>query len=250
MAILFARKEINMSNRQISIALVIGPIAALCGGYFWLWVSRRFNWTTQKVLLVLLGLACALPVYGLLGYIPGTPEYQVIAGEGPNNTGAITIGFGMKSVMEMYIAVFYFAALVGSMSSFGRVLYTDLLPKGHEAEFFALSEICLRGTSWIGPLVVGAIANASNGNLRPGFAYILLMLSIPIVLLSRYVDVPKGRRECQIFLAEEAAKRAQREERRRQKQLRKLLKKQKEVEDGAEQADNAIDQATMEMKAM
>ena len=227
LAILFAVKSLRMTTSQLTVALGLAPFSALAGGYFWLWMSRRNNWSTKKMLLILLSLTLLLPIYGLLGYIPNTYEVTVIAGTGPNKEGALTLGFGLKSVLEMYIATCYLSSLLGAVQSFGRVLYTDLLPREHESEFFTLFEVCLRGTSWIGPLIVGAIANSVGGDLRPGFVYIVVTIIIPIVLLWKRVDVPKGRRECERFVVEEDFKRKHREERRALKKLQKQEKKER-----------------------
>eukprot|EP00158_Paraphelidium_tribonemae_P005278 Partr_v1_DN27261_c0_g1_i2_m38611 putative Vacuolar effluxer which mediate the efflux of amino acids resulting from autophagic degradation. The release of autophagic amino acids allows the maintenance of protein synthesis and viability during nitrogen starvation (By similarity) len=203
-AILFASKTIGMTAAQISVALVMAPIFALAGGYWWLWISRRYRWTTKKTLLILLGFTTLLPIYGLLGYTNIKSQYVFAEADEATGSGKITLGFGLTSVVEMYVAVGLFAILLGAVQSFGRVLYADLLPPGRESEFFALYEITDRGTSWIGPLVVGAISQATGGELRMGFGYVLATLLCGIVLIARFVNVEHGRQDCDDFAREEA----------------------------------------------
>ncbi|KAI3657510.1 hypothetical protein MP638_001203 [Amoeboaphelidium occidentale] len=210
-AILFARSNAQMTDTQIAIAVAITPIGALFGVYFWLWLSRRLQWTTKRTLMVLLCIGCLLPTYGLLGYINVTGKVQL----GPQ----ITLGFGLSSSLEMYVAVVLFGSLFAPILSFSRVLFTDVVPKGKESEFFALYEISDRGTSWIGPLVVGALAGP-NGNLRAGFGYVLFTLILPLCMMYWLIDIPKAKKECEVFVLEE--------ERRRQKIESKFHEKRKQ----------------------
>ena len=48
----------------------------------------------------------------------------------------------------------------------------------------------LQGSSFVGPLVLGAVAQAT-GSMRPGLFYSFILIIIPAVLLLRF-DVRKG----------------------------------------------------------
>jgi UMF1 family MFS transporter len=53
-------------------------------------------------------------------------------------------------------------------------MYSDLLIPGKEAEFFALYEVTDKGSSWLGPLVVGLIHSATSLH-HLSFIYLLVM---------------------------------------------------------------------------
>ncbi|KAI3654152.1 hypothetical protein MP228_000871 [Amoeboaphelidium protococcarum] len=197
-AILFASDVIKMTSEQIAVAIILAAIAALFGSYFWLGISRRFQWSTKRSLVTVLCVAMVLPSYGLLGFIPSDAYVVLIDSQPP-----LTLSFGLRSPMEMYVGVVLMGSLLGAIQSFGRVQFSDLVPRNHEAEFFALYEIGDRGSSWLGPLIVGAIANASSGEVRYGFIYVIAMLLISVLLMVGALDVSKGRQECRQFVNEE-----------------------------------------------
>lgn len=100
--------------------------------------------------------------------------------------------------------------LLGPIQSYSRSVYSVLVPKGKETLFFSLFEISDKGSSWMGPLVVGAlnqgivymhcdhirlIVPTAFGSMRYGVLYILgmILLSLPIMY---FVDVEKVRQRC------------------------------------------------------
>lgn len=62
-------------------------------------------------------------------------------------------------------------------------MFAQILPPGNESEFFSLFEITDRGSSFIGPLVAGALINLNKNDPRTGFivGLILLIFAIPVV---------------------------------------------------------------------
>lgn len=80
-----------------------------------------------------------------------------------------------------------------------------MLPRGHESEFFALFEIGDRGSSCLGPLIVGVMANVPGGQVRFGFIYVLVMMLAPVLAMTFLLNVSKGRTECELFVAAELA---------------------------------------------
>jgi UMF1 family MFS transporter len=79
------------------------------------------------------------------------------------------------------------------------------MEQGHESSFFSLFALTDKSASFLGPLVVGLIADMT-GNIRLGFLFLLLMLALPIPVLMR-VSMPAGRAEAKVW-----AERRQREE--------------------------------------
>lgn len=74
-----------------------------------------------------------------------------------------------------------------------RSLYSLLIPKGEEAEYFALYEAGERGTSWIGPLLFG-LGLQFTGSYRVAILSLIVFFVAGLVLLG-FVDVGKGARE-------------------------------------------------------
>ena len=77
-----------------------------------------------------------------------------------------------------------------ALLAFSRSLFSQLIPKGREAEYFSLYEVSDKGTSWISPLFFG-LALELTGNYRLAiFSLIIFFISGLVVLLR--VNVQKG----------------------------------------------------------
>ena len=55
----------------------------------------------------------------------------------------------------------------------------SLTPHGKESQFFSLYEITDKGSSWLGPAVVGLLY-ATTGNMRHAFVFLLVMVVVPL----------------------------------------------------------------------
>lgn len=71
-------------------------------------------------------------------------------------------------------------------------MFAGLVPRGRESEFFGLYAITDKGSSWLGPLAVAAITDATH-EIRHAFVFLLVLLSLPIPIIYFGVDVNQGR---------------------------------------------------------
>ena len=113
---------------------------------------------------IILALFIPLPVYTMLGFLPFLP-------------------FGLKNKWEMFVFGAWYGLLLGPVQSFSRSLYMDMVPKSQEARFFSLYEVTDKGSSWIGPLLAGLIANL--GTMRYGIIVVLVNVLIGWFFLRR-----------------------------------------------------------------
>eukprot|EP00158_Paraphelidium_tribonemae_P005503 Partr_v1_DN27376_c1_g1_i1_m46299 putative Vacuolar effluxer which mediate the efflux of amino acids resulting from autophagic degradation. The release of autophagic amino acids allows the maintenance of protein synthesis and viability during nitrogen starvation (By similarity) len=179
-AILFGKSELNMNNSQLMIISVTAPFFAILGNFFFLHIVRnRLGFSSKKTLIILVSLVILIPVYGMIGLVT------------PSN-----ISIGIKSVAEMFVVGGVYGFLIGALQSFSRSLFSELTPPGMESEFFALYEITDRGSSWMGPLVVGALSDSLG--VRYGFIgiFAILLISLPFLI---FMDVDRGRIEAKEF---------------------------------------------------
>ena len=117
----------------------------------------------------------------------------------------ISLGIWTATLIYMYLAVttprdfFILAALVGVVmggsQALSRAIFAQLVPTGAEAEYFSIYEIADKGTSWMGPLVVG-FALQITGQYRLAILSLIFFFVAGSVLLAR-VDVERGSREAQ-----------------------------------------------------
>ncbi|KAJ1982876.1 Autophagy protein 22 [Dimargaris xerosporica] len=175
-SILFVKNNLKASNIQLIIAAFIVPFSSILGNFLFLWFQRRFDLATRTMIIIIAVLYIALPVYGIVGFFAPV---------------------GLRHIYEIYVVAVYHGLMFGPVQSFCRVLFCELLPPGHENEFFGLYEITDKGSSWIGPLVSAAISDAT-GELRYAFYFLLAMLVIPVFVLWK-IDVPRGKAMAQAY---------------------------------------------------
>ncbi|MDI1466187.1 MFS transporter [Catellatospora sp. KI3] len=72
--------------------------------------------------------------------------------------------------------------VLGGSQALSRSLFSQLIPKGKEGEYFGFYEISDKGTSWLGPLVFGA-AYDITGSYRVAIFSLILFFALGFVLL-------------------------------------------------------------------
>lgn len=72
--------------------------------------------------------------------------------------------------------------VLGGSQALSRSLFSQLIPKGKEAEYFGLYEISDKGTSWLGPLLFG-LAYGLTDSYRVAIVSLLAFFVVGFVLL-------------------------------------------------------------------
>ncbi|KAH7384958.1 autophagy-related protein 22-like protein [Cadophora sp. MPI-SDFR-AT-0126] len=175
-AILFARTELKMGTVAIALLSITATSSGICGAFTWPIISRHFKLKTNRTVVACIALMEIIPLYGLLGYIPFVKSWGV---------------GGLQQSWEIYPLGFIHGFVMGGLSSYCRSFFGLLIPPGSEAAFYALYAITDKGSSAVGPAVVGAIVDAT-GQIRPAFVFLAILIALPAPLILM-VDVDKGR---------------------------------------------------------
>ncbi|KAL1921772.1 uncharacterized protein VTP21DRAFT_10414 [Calcarisporiella thermophila] len=176
-AILFAKTTLHVPNASLVVIAFLSPSSAFAGSLIWPRIQKILGLSVKHTIIMLLSFLVVVPLYGCLDLIPWFHEF------GP-----------LTTVREIYILAVYFGSLLGALQGYCRTLFGEIIPKGREVEFYALYAVTDKGSSWLGPFLVGAITDRTH-NIRNGFVIILVLLLLPIPILLRGVDVEKGREE-------------------------------------------------------
>jgi UMF1 family MFS transporter len=80
--------------------------------------------------------------------------------------------------------------VLGGTQALSRSFFSQLIPRGREAEYFSLYQAGERGTSWLGTLIFGLVHQWTD-SYRPAIFALMVFFLVGIVLLSR-VDVRRG----------------------------------------------------------
>ena len=80
--------------------------------------------------------------------------------------------------------------VLGGTQALSRSMYSQLVPRGREAEYFSLYQAAERGTSWFGTLLFGLVLQLTD-SYRPAIFSLVVFFVLGGLLLSR-VDVRRG----------------------------------------------------------
>ncbi|KAF2654032.1 autophagy-related protein 22-1 [Lophiostoma macrostomum CBS 122681] len=186
-AVLFARTELSMSTIAIALLSITSISFGIIGAFAWPRLAARFALTPKSVLLACIVLMEIIPIYGLLGYIP------IIKNAG--------VG-GLQRPWEIYPLGALHGFIMGGISSYARAVYAPLIPQGSEAAFFALYAVTDKGSSAVGPALVGWIVDRA-GTIRPAFAFLAVLCLLPGPLVW-WLDVERGRADAEAMVGVKA----------------------------------------------
>lgn len=175
-AILFSKTELKMSTLNLIVISILTMLNAILGAYLIPhYISSKFNWSAQLTLKYIICWASVIPLYGMLGFIFN--------------------GIGLKHPFEMYIMAIWYGISLGGLSAVSRSVFSLIIPKGNESTFFSLFSITDKGSSIVGPVLVGFLTDKTH-NIRYSFylLFALLMLSLPVINM---LDVARGQHEAE-----------------------------------------------------
>jgi UMF1 family MFS transporter len=185
-AILFARTELHMGTIPLVFLSLTSIGFSMVGAFTWPRVAARFSLSPKTVLIACIVGMEIIPLYGLLGYIPIIKRLGV---------------GGIQKPFEIYPVGIVHGLVMGGISSYARSVYAPLIPEGSEAAFFALYAVTDKGSSAVGPALVGWIVNRA-GTIRPAFIFLAVLVTLPGPLLW-CLDVEKGREDASRLAGED-----------------------------------------------
>ncbi|KAG8850085.1 Autophagy protein 22 [Serendipita sp. 411] len=181
-AVLFAKTTLLLPPKSLIIVGLLTPAAGIAGSILWPRIQHGFHLSNKKVLVILILLASLVPAYGCLGFLPFFKGRAV---------------GGLTTAGELYVLAAYFGSLYGAFQAYARAVFAELIPMGEEARWYGLFSITDKSSSFLGPLIVGLIADAT-GNIRYAFFFLVGMI-LTAVLPLLVVDVAQGRKDAEIY---------------------------------------------------
>jgi UMF1 family MFS transporter len=164
-AAVFGSRQLGLGNSSLVLAILVVQFVAFFGALLLGRAARRVG--AKRTVLA------SLVVWGLVSLT----AYFLPAGELLPFLGlSVAIGF-----------------VLGGSQALSRSLYSTLVPRGREAEYFGLYQAAERGTSWFGTLTFGLVFQFT-GSYRLAVVALLVFFVVGFVLLSK-VDVARGVRD-------------------------------------------------------
>ncbi|GAB4208703.1 MAG: MFS transporter [Roseiflexaceae bacterium] len=97
------------------------------------------------------------------------------------------------SAPQFFLLAAVIALVLGGSQALSRSVYSLMIPKGQEAEYFSLYEVSERGTSWLAPLFFGLALQYTN-SYRTALASLVIFFILGFLILLR-VDIRRAAQE-------------------------------------------------------
>ena len=98
----------------------------------------------------------------------------------------------LQTAGQFFVMGAVIALVLGGSQALSRSLYSQMIPRGQETEYFSLYEISERGTSWLGPLVFALTIQFSGSYrlavLSVGSFFVLGLILLPLVNVRRAIE--------------------------------------------------------------
>ncbi len=150
---LFVSKGLKPDQSFLIFAFLIAQVVAFFGAIIFERIAH-FTSTKSAILISLVIWSCIV-VYGY-AFLATLTEAYVMSG---------AIGF-----------------VLGGSQALSRSLFSQMIPAGRESAFFGIYAISERGTSWLGPLVFGLVAQLTN-SYRPAILALIVFFVVGSVIL-------------------------------------------------------------------
>jgi len=162
---IFGQEELHLPSSALISTILVVQFVGFAGALLFGKAAARFG--AHRTILVSLVLWCL--VVGAGYFLPARQ-------------------FGAFLVLGVCIGL-----VLGGSQALSRSLYSQLVPRGREAEYFSLYQATERGTSWFGTLLFGLIYQLS-GSYRLAIVALVIFFVLGGTLLAR-VDVRQGIRD-------------------------------------------------------
>ncbi len=171
-----ARGGIGIPTARLTMVILMIQFMAFFGALFFGWLAGRAG--SKRALVISLFIWTAVVIYAFLGM----RDFDTVT------------ALGMpRAELEFWVLGAFIAIVMGGSQALSRSLFSQMVPKDKEAEFFSIYEISERGTSWMGPFLF-AFVNQVVGSLRPAILSVVIFFVVGLVILFA-VNIAAAKRE-------------------------------------------------------
>jgi UMF1 family MFS transporter len=105
----------------------------------------------------------------------------------------VAVYFSVRTTAQFFALAAVVALIMGGTQALSRSLYSLMIPRSKEAEYFSLYEVSDKGTSWLAPLLFG-LALQFTHSYRLAILSLIVFFVSGLAVLAR-VDVARAARE-------------------------------------------------------
>ncbi|RCI07136.1 hypothetical protein CU098_011907 [Rhizopus stolonifer] len=163
----------NFSAKQNTLFGLVSAVTSILGCLIFLWLTRYFKLKTKTSLLMIMILTGLVPLWGCFGIFFDN--------------------FGLKTINEMWVFNVWAGLFIAPIWAWQQTMLAELIPKGKENLFFGLFGIVNKASSWIGPVVIGAITEATS-SIWKGWPFVLGLFIVAIAIVF-WIDVDDAKKD-------------------------------------------------------
>jgi len=157
----FGNDELKIPLSTLTLAILMVQFVAFFGAMLFNWIASRTG--TKNAVMLSLVIWTGILIY---------------------------IYVSVKTTVEFFIMAAIVAIILGGSQALSRSLYSQMIPKGKEAEYFGLYEISDKGTSWLCPILF-ALALDYTHSYRLAILSLIIFFILGLGVLIK-VNVPKA----------------------------------------------------------
>jgi UMF1 family MFS transporter len=150
----YGREELKFEEQVLITTILIVQFVAFFGGVLHGLVARRLG--AKKTIMA--SLAVWVLVIGAAYFVEAGQQLQFYG---------LAAGIGL---------------VLGGTNALSRSLFSQLVPRGREAQYFSIYEVGERATSWLGPLLFAVMAQAT-GSYRPAIISLVIFFLVGLILI-------------------------------------------------------------------
>ena len=122
----FGSDELKIPLDKLTLAILMVQVVAFPGAMLFNWIAKLIKAKWAVVISLVIWTMIVIAMYGFV-----------------------------QTTNEFFVAAAIVALVLGGSQALSRSLYSLMIPKGREAEYYSLYEISDKGTSWLCPLIFG-----------------------------------------------------------------------------------------------
>lgn len=161
LASVFGAEELKLDQSTLVQVILLVQFAAFFGSLIFNWVAKAIGSKRAIIVSLIIWTGVLVYAYGLL-----------------------------QTRLQFFILGAVIAIVLGGSQALSRSVYSLMIPKGQEAEYFSLYEVSDKGTSWLAPLMFG-LALQFTHSYRVAILSLVVFFIVGLALLAR-VDVRKA----------------------------------------------------------
>jgi len=132
----FGNDELKMSMSDLTLVILMVQFVAFFGSFLFDWIARGIGAKPAVVVSLLIWTGVLVAMY-----------------------------VSVRTKTQFFVVAAIVAIVLGGTQALSRSLYSLMIPKGREGEYFSVYEISDKGTSWLCPLLFG-LALQFTGSYR------------------------------------------------------------------------------------